>query len=91
MNRSGTVSLTAIGLCLAMGASPAIAKKKKESQPLESYSARVIAQGQMGVSGTAQVQIVVNRWSTDEERQKVLNATTDKDERSVAEALASLE
>ena len=69
MSRSGIVSLTAIGLCLAMGASPAIAKKKKESQPLESYSARVIAQGQVGASGTAQVQIVINRWSTDEERQ----------------------
>lgn len=91
MNRSGIVSLTAIGLCLAVGASPAIAKKKKENQPLESYSARVIAQGQGGVSGTAQVQIVINRWSTDEERQMVFNATTNKDERSVAKALASLD
>lgn len=91
MSGSGIVSLTAIGLCLAMGASPAIAKKKKESQPLESYSARVIAQGQVGASGTAQVQIVINRWSTDEERQMVLNATTDKDEPSMAEALASLD
>jgi hypothetical protein len=91
MSRSSIVGVTAIGLCFALGASPALAKKKEKSQPLESYSARVIAQGQVGVSGTAQVQIVINRWSTDEERQTVLNATADKDERSVAKALASLD
>lgn len=90
MSRSSIVGVTAIGLCLALGASPAIAKKKK-SQALESYSARVIAQGQVGVSGTAQVQIVIDRWTTDEEREMVLKATTDQDERSVAKALASLE
>jgi len=90
MSRSSIVGVTAIGLCLALGVSPAIAKKKK-SQALESYSARVIAQGQVGVSGTTQVQIVINRWSTDEEREMVLKATTDQDERSVAKALASLE
>jgi hypothetical protein len=73
------------------GRLPGDCEEKNESQPLESYSARVIAQSQVGASGTAQVQILINRWSTDEERQMVLNATTDKDKRSVAEALASLD
>ncbi len=89
MSRSRVVGVAVVVLSLALVVAPAVAKKK--SQALESYSARVIAQGQVGVSGTAEVQIVINRWSTDEERQGVLNATMDKDERSVAKTLASLE
>lgn len=89
MTCSKILGCTAVVLCFSLSASTANAQKK--NQPLESYSARVIAQGQLGVSGTAQVQIAINRWSTDEERRTVLNSTMDKDERSVAKALASLE
>jgi len=69
---------------------PAHAQKKKV-EPIESYSATAIASGQAGVSGTARIQIVINRWSTEEEREKITAAMKEQDEMGIVRTLSSFE
>jgi hypothetical protein len=83
------ISITLGIACVVLGTVPAEAQKG--AQPIEIFSARVIAQGQLGASGTAQVQISITRWTTDEERERVLASMLENDDRSVSNTLASME
>ncbi len=65
MGRKGII--TSLSVCLVLfGAAAAVAEKTK---PVETFSASAVSLG-TGASGT--ITFTINRWSTDEERDKLL-------------------
>ena len=65
MRRSGITSLAAVGLSLAVTC-VAFAQKSK---PIETFSAFAAS---LGTGRSSVINITVNRWSTDEEREQLL-------------------
>ena len=85
------VTVSALGLALALGliATPLTAE---EELPLN-FDANAVNMSNVGPRGQVRLQIRVNRWSTDEERAKVMEALKDQGRggRDVANTLFSKE
>jgi hypothetical protein len=67
--------LAAIGLCVSLAAAPLLSQPADpQSLPLKFAAFAVSLGGPNTRSGTAQVEIAIERWSTEAERQRLLDA-----------------
>ncbi len=83
MRRSGIASLAAVGFSLAI-ASVALAQKSK---PVETFSAFAAS---LGTGRSSVINVTVNRWSTDEERESLLTTLQEFGSDKLVDALQKI-
>jgi hypothetical protein len=85
-------AVSALGLALVLGFVAAPLSAEEEELPLR-FDANAVNMSNMGPRGQVRLQIRVNRWSTEEERAKVMEALKDQGRggRDVANTLFSKE
>ena len=86
----GTVmALTALclGLVLVLGAVPAFSEEYEDGMEPMRFRAIALNFGNVGPTGNARLDIVINRWSTAEERAEVMEAVKGTGPRTLASTL----
>lgn len=82
--RSSTIVLALAFACAA--AAPGAAARQKQHPP-EDFTALAVAMGNVGPSQPSTVEISITRWSTDEERSRLVTVLVEKGADALLEAL----
>lgn len=85
------LSALCLGLLLVAGAAPASAEEYDEGMEPMRFRAIALNFGNMGPRGNARLDIVVNRWSTGEERAELMDALRGTGPRTLANTLSRMD
>ena len=84
-NRNRWLALA--GLCALLLATPASSARAQSNQPAESFTANAVNMSGVGPGGAGQVDIVIERWSSDAEYERLRKVFEEKGPEKLLDAL----